>query len=62
MLLDQQDRTRWDTALIADSRALLDQAIVRARGQYVVQAAIAVLHTEPERRLLRGRIAELESG
>jgi RNA polymerase sigma-70 factor (ECF subfamily) len=48
VLLDQQDRGRWDSELIAQSRALLDQAIARARGPYVVQAAIAVLQTEPE--------------
>ncbi len=48
VLLGQQDRGRWDSELIAESRALLDQAIARARGPYVVQAAIAVLHTEPE--------------
>jgi RNA polymerase sigma-70 factor (ECF subfamily) len=48
VLLGQQDRGRWDSGLIAESRALLDQAIARARGPYVVQAAIAVLQTEPE--------------
>lgn len=48
VLLDQQDRGRWDSELIAESRALLHQAIARARGPYVVQAAIAVLQTEPE--------------
>ncbi|MEV4241610.1 RNA polymerase sigma factor [Nocardia sp. NPDC050408] len=48
VLLDQQDRTEWDSALIAEGRALLDRAIARSRGPYVVQAAIAVLHTEPE--------------
>jgi RNA polymerase sigma-70 factor (ECF subfamily) len=48
VLLGQQDRGCWDSELIAESRALLDQAIARARGPYVVQAAIAVLQTEPE--------------
>ena len=48
VLLDQQDRGQWDNELIAESRALLDQAIARARGPYVVQAAIAVLQTETE--------------
>ena len=48
VLLGQQDRGRWDSELNAESRALLDQAIARARGPYVLQAAIAVLQTEPE--------------
>ncbi|MEV6320335.1 DUF6596 domain-containing protein [Nocardia sp. NPDC051787] len=48
VLLDQQDRGRWDSELIAEGRALLERAIARARGPYVLQAAIAVLHTEPE--------------
>ncbi|WP_280385987.1 RNA polymerase sigma factor [Nocardia wallacei] len=46
--LDRQDRARWDGALIAESRVLLERAIARARGPYVVQAAIAVLQTDPE--------------
>jgi RNA polymerase sigma-70 factor (ECF subfamily) len=48
VLLVQQDRGRWDGELIAESRNLLDRAIARARGPYVVQAAIAVLQTDSE--------------
>jgi RNA polymerase sigma-70 factor (ECF subfamily) len=48
VLLEQQDRGRWDHEMIAESRALVDRAIARARSTYVVQAAIAVLQTEPE--------------
>ncbi|NUT49555.1 MAG: sigma-70 family RNA polymerase sigma factor [Saccharothrix sp.] len=48
VLLEDQDRTLWDTAMIGESRALLDRAIARARGPYTLQAAIAVLQTEPD--------------
>ena len=45
VLLDQQDRGRWDAAEIEEGRALLDRAIRAGRGgQYQVQAAIAALH------------------
>ncbi len=45
VLLDQQDRSRWDRAEIDEGRALLDRAItVNRSGPYQVQAAIAALH------------------
>ncbi len=44
VLLDDQDRSLWDEALISDGRAALDRALViGGRGAYVVQAAIASL-------------------
>ncbi|HEX3813448.1 MAG TPA: sigma-70 family RNA polymerase sigma factor [Mycobacteriales bacterium] len=46
VLLDEQDRSLWDTGQIAAGRAVLDQAIALAgRGAYVIQAAIAALQT-----------------
>jgi RNA polymerase sigma factor (sigma-70 family) len=43
--LDEQDRTLWDRAQIAEGTALLDAAFERgAVGEYQVQAAIAALH------------------
>ena len=46
VLLDDQDRTLWDTDQIAAARAMLDQAIaLGGRGAYVIQAAIASLQT-----------------
>jgi RNA polymerase sigma-70 factor (ECF subfamily) len=43
--LDEQDRTRWDGAMIEEGTALLDAALVRrAPGPYQVQAAIAACH------------------
>jgi RNA polymerase sigma factor (sigma-70 family) len=43
--LDEQDRTLWDRALIAEGTALIDSAVARgAVGEYQLQAAIAALH------------------
>jgi RNA polymerase sigma-70 factor, ECF subfamily len=45
VLLEDQDRTRWDPAKIAAGRRALDRAIaLRGRGPYVLQAAVASLH------------------
>jgi len=46
VLLDDQDRSLWDTPQIAAGRAELDRAIAMGgRGAYVVQAVIASLQT-----------------
>src|SRR5437879_6451264 len=43
--LENQDRTRWDAAMIAEGVDLLDAALRRERpGPYQVQAAIASCH------------------
>ena len=45
ILLDDQDRSKWDPKLIAEGLALIDKALRHARpGPYQVQAAIAALH------------------
>jgi RNA polymerase sigma factor (sigma-70 family) len=45
--LAEQDRTRWDRALIGEAVRLLDRALAsREAGPYQVQAAIAALHAE----------------
>ena len=50
VLLDDQDRALWDSAQIQEGRTVLERAIaLQGGGPYVVQAAIASLHTEPER-------------
>ena len=50
VLLEDQDRSRWDFERIAAGRAALDRALaLRGRGPYVVQAAIASLHAEKPR-------------
>ena len=47
VLLADQDRALWDTSKIEQGRGELDRALaLRGRGQYVIQAAIAALHTD----------------
>ena len=50
ILLEDQDRSRWDGKLIAEGLALIDKAMRhRSPGSYQVQAAIAALHARAER-------------
>ncbi len=45
--LEEQDRTRWDRALIEDATGILDRALAMRRpGPYQLQAAIAALHAD----------------
>jgi len=45
--LDEQVRSRWDTAEIADAVAILQGALAEQRpGRYQIQAAIAALHAD----------------
>ena len=45
--LAEQDRTRWDTSMIASGVAILQGALARDRlGEYQAQAAIAALHAD----------------
>lgn len=45
--LAEQDRTRWDTALVAEGIDLLQRALARDRlGEFQAQAAIAALHAD----------------
>ncbi|MGD2079229.1 MAG: RNA polymerase sigma factor [Chloroflexota bacterium] len=47
VLFEDQDRTRWDQAQIAEGLALLDKALsMRQPGPYQIQAAIAALHAQ----------------
>ncbi len=46
VLLADQDRGRWDRAMIGEGEALLEQALRRNRpGPYQIQAAIAACHS-----------------
>lgn len=50
VLLEEQDRGRWDRASIVEALALIDKALRhRQRGPYQVQAAIAALHARAPR-------------
>lgn len=45
--LAEQDRSRWDTALIAEGVEVLQAALVRDRlGEFQAQAAVAALHAD----------------
>jgi RNA polymerase sigma-70 factor (ECF subfamily) len=47
VLLADQDRARWDRALIAEGAALVERALRSRRfGPYTLQAAIAAVHAE----------------
>ncbi len=47
VLLDDQDRSRWDRAAISEGAALVERALrMRAPGPYQLQAAIAALHDQ----------------
>jgi RNA polymerase sigma-70 factor, ECF subfamily len=52
ILLDEQDRSRWNRAFISEGAALVRAALVepgagsRRSGPYVLQAAIAAVHAE----------------
>jgi RNA polymerase sigma-70 factor, ECF subfamily len=47
ILLEAQDRSRWDRTKIAEGSALVEQALRgRPPGKYAVQAAIAALHAQ----------------
>ena len=49
VLLDDQDRSRWDHVKIDEGRAVLERALLAHRpGRYQLQAAIAAVHDEAE--------------
>ncbi len=50
VVLEEQDRSRWDLDLIDEGLSLLDRAIAEHRpGPYQIQAAIAALHARAPR-------------
>jgi RNA polymerase sigma-70 factor, ECF subfamily len=47
LLLDEQDRSRWDRSMITEGLALVEKAITSRRfGAFTLQAAIAAVHAE----------------
>jgi RNA polymerase sigma-70 factor (ECF subfamily) len=69
VLLDEQDRSRWNQAKIREGVAVLDEALtLNQPGPYQVQAAISALHAEaptaeatdwPQIAMLYGALAKL---
>jgi RNA polymerase sigma-70 factor (ECF subfamily) len=50
VLLEEQDRTRWDPELIGEGLALVEKALRHRRvGPYQVQAAVAAVHSQAAR-------------
>lgn len=46
VLLEEQDRSRWDRAQIAEALPLVEQSLRNGAGPFAVQAAIAALHCQ----------------
>jgi RNA polymerase sigma-70 factor (ECF subfamily) len=49
VLLEDQDRSRWDRAQIAEALPLVEQAVRGGAGPFGLQAAIAAVHCRAER-------------
>ncbi len=50
VLLEEQDRSLWDQSLIAEGKALVEQALSsRNFGVYAIQAALSAVHAEAAR-------------
>jgi RNA polymerase sigma-70 factor (ECF subfamily) len=50
VLLDDQDRSRWDAAQIAEALPLVDEAMRDEPGAFAIQAAIALVHGRAKRK------------
>jgi RNA polymerase sigma-70 factor (ECF subfamily) len=44
VVLEEQDRTRWNQAFIAEALPLVDEALRREPGQFALEAAISAEH------------------
>src|SRR5437773_7643611 len=49
VLLEEQDRSRWNTAQIAEALPLVEEALRGGPGPFALQAAIAALHCQAAR-------------
>lgn len=49
VLLEHQDRARWNRPQIEEALPLVERALREGGGPYSIQAAIAALHCEPQR-------------
>jgi RNA polymerase sigma-70 factor, ECF subfamily len=70
VLLEEQDRSRWDGAEIREGLSLVDEALRRGAGRYGLQAGIAAEHARaasadetdwPRIAALYSRLAQLDS-
>lgn len=46
VVLEEQDRTKWDVQQIAEARPLVQEALKAGPGLYAIQAAIAAIHCQ----------------
>ena len=49
VILEEQDRSRWDQAQIAEALPLVEEALRGGPGPFALQAAIAALHCQAAR-------------
>src|SRR5579862_7462873 len=49
VILEEQDRSRWDQAQIAEALPLVDEALSGGPGPFALQAAIAAVHCQAAR-------------
>jgi RNA polymerase sigma-70 factor (ECF subfamily) len=49
VLLEEQDRNRWDQQQIAEALPLVEEALRRVTGPFALQAAIAAVHCQARR-------------
>jgi RNA polymerase sigma-70 factor (ECF subfamily) len=49
VILEEQDRSRWDRAQIAEALPLVEEALRAGPGPFALQAAIAALHCQAQR-------------
>ena len=49
VLLEEQDRSRWDRAQIGEALPLVEEALRGGPGPFALQAAIAALHCQAAR-------------
>jgi RNA polymerase sigma-70 factor (ECF subfamily) len=49
VVLDEQDRSRWQRAQIAEALPLVEEALASSPGPFALQAAIAALHCQAAR-------------
>src|SRR4029077_12638139 len=49
VVLEEQDRSRWDRAKIAEALPLVEEALRGGPGPFALQAAIAALHCQAAR-------------